>query len=559
MDLWPILFDVGVLLGVAFVFGALCERLRQSALLGYLLAGMLLGPNALDVISSSKEVDGLAEVGVCLLLFSLGLEFSWRRLRALGSTALGGGALQVGLTLGAIGLVAASVGVPGPTAVVIGSAFALSSTAGVLRVLMARSELDSVHGRHALGILLFQDLAVIPLVLLTSFLGAPSSDLSAFWGLGRTAVMLLLMVAAFYVAFNHVVPRVLLATASLKNRELPVLFAVVGALCAIYTAHELGLSPAIGAFIAGMLLGESPFATQVRADLSVLRTLLVTVFFSSIGMLADPAWIGANIGLTAAVAAGVLIVKALVCFAALLCMGQSARSSLAAGLCLSQVGEFAFVIAETSRGTLVDDELFMVIVSTMMVTLCVTPYLIAGAPQLANGILERLARLGIVRLNPSEPETQRQLSSGHVVLIGYGPAGQKCALALREAALAISILDLNPNLAAKARTDGFDAHVGDGAHPDVLEHLHVASASVVVVALPDPWIAERVVRAIRCQAPDVPVVVRSRYHMHIELLEPAGASAIVDEEQEVGNLLGQRAAILVRGSEEAESNRPLHQ
>ena len=196
VDFWPVLFDVGTLLGVAFILGSLCERFRQSALLGYLLAGMLLGPNALDVVSTSTEVEGLAEVGVCLLLYSLGLEFSWRRLRALGWTALGGGILQVTLTLAAIALIGGWAGLSAPTAVVVGAAFALSSTAGVLRVLMMRSEIDSVHGRHALGILLFQDLAVIPLVLVTGFLGAPASESSASpWMLGRTVLMLALMVA----------------------------------------------------------------------------------------------------------------------------------------------------------------------------------------------------------------------------------------------------------------------------------------------------------------------------------------------------------------------------
>ena len=542
MDFWSILFDVGALLGLAFLLGALCERLRQSALLGYLFAGMLLGPNALDVVSTSKEVDGLAEVGVCLLLFSLGLEFSWRRLRALGWTALGGGALQVSLTLAAVTAIAFWAGLPLRTAVVIGSAFALSSTAGVLRVLMARAEIDSVHGRHALGILLFQDLAVIPLVLLTGFLGASEAgSASSLWSLGRTGLLLLAMVAGFYLAFSHVVPRVLLATSSLRNRELPVLFAVVGALCSIYVAHALGLSPAVGAFIAGMLLGESPLATQVRADLSVLRTLLVTVFFSSIGMLADPAWIVDHLALTLAVAAGVLLLKALLCFVALRAVRQSAKSSLAAGLCLSQVGEFAFVIAETSRGTLIDDDLFMVIVSTMMVTLCVTPYLIASAPILSSGVLRPFSRLRSRNSTQDAADGSAEGTSGHLILVGYGPSGRRCADVLREASRTIKVLDLNPALVARARGDGLEAQIGDGAHPEVLEHLHVTSADAVIVTLPDPRTVERVVRALRCQSPDVPVVVRSRYHRHVDGLEPAGASAVVDEEQEVGDLLGRRA------------------
>ncbi|MEM7260544.1 MAG: cation:proton antiporter, partial [Planctomycetota bacterium] len=170
MEFWPAFLGVITLLAVAFALGALCERLRQSALLGYLLAGMLLGPNALDVVSTSEEVHGLAEVGVSLLLFSLGLEFSWRRLRSLGARALGGGVLQVSLTLLAVAGGALLLDQSWRTAIIIGAAFTLSSTAGVLRVLMSRTEMDSTHGRLSLGVLLFQDLAVVPLVLLAGVL-----------------------------------------------------------------------------------------------------------------------------------------------------------------------------------------------------------------------------------------------------------------------------------------------------------------------------------------------------------------------------------------------------
>ena len=545
MQFWPTLFDIGALLGVAFVLGALCERLRQSALLGYLLAGMLLGPNALDLVSTSEELTGLAEVGVCLVLFSLGLEFSWRRLRSFGPTALGAGVLQVGLTLGAVTALSVLAGLPIRPAVVIGAAFALSSTAGVVRLLMARAEIDSVHGRHALGILLFQDLAVVPLVLLTGFLGTPGSGDEALRSLGKTGLKLVAMVVSFYIVFNHLVPRVLLVTSSLRNRELPVLFAAFGTLSSIYVGHELGISPAVGAFIAGMLLGGSPFATQIRADLGMLRTLLVTVFFSSVGMLADPRWIVENAASTLSIAAAVIAVKGVVCFAALLLVRQRAHSSLAAALCLSQVGEFAFVIGEAARGTLIDDELFMIIVSTMIVTLGATPYLIAWAPSIATLVLSPLSKLGVVKQSTPAAEGERGTRRGHVVLIGYGPAGQMCGEVLRESSHQVSVLDLNPRLVAEAEGAGFEAHVGDGTHPDVLEHVNVDSAAAVIVAIPDTRAAENSVRAVRSHTDRVPIVARSRYHKHVEVLEPAGANAVVDEEREVGELLGRRTLSVV--------------
>ncbi len=547
MDFWSLLFDIGVLLGVAFLFGALCERLHQSALLGYLLAGMLLGPNALNFISKGDEVEGLAEVGVCLLLFSLGLEFSWSKLKSLGITALGGGAFQVGLTLAAVALIGTLSGLSFPTAIVLGAAFALSSTAGVLRVLMARSEMDSHHGRYALGILLFQDLAVIPLVLLANFLSTPASpDSSPLSELAFTGVMLIFMVSGFFMIFNFIVPKVLLATSSLRNRELPVLFAVVGALGSIYAAHELDLSPAVGAFIAGMMLGDSPLATQVRADLSVLRTLLVTVFFSSIGMLGNPAWIYDNLGMTALIAVGIIVIKTSLCFLALKIVRQNSKSSLAAALCLSQVGEFAFVIAETSRGNLIDENLFMAIVSTMMFTLCLTPFLIAGASSTATKLISIASKLGLSKNTDEDSQDSEHSFFGQALIIGYGPAGKQCAEVLKSESTPITILDLNPTLVEEARNAGYTSFVGDGSHPEVLDHLHIPSASVIVVSLPDPRATELTIQALRVHAPNVPIIARSRYHRHAQKIADAGASALVDEEHEVGNLLGQQAEDLKR-------------
>lgn len=540
MDFWAILFDIGTILAVALALGALCERLRQSALLGYLLAGALLGPNAFDVVSNREEIEGLAEVGASLLLFSIGLEFSWLRLRSTGPAALGGGSLQVVVTIAIFSGAAAMFGVPLRTALVVGSAFAISSTAGVLRVLMARAELDSVHGRHALGMLLFQDLAVIPLVLLASFLADPGTGASAVWKLGRTALLLILTVAAFYVVFNHLAPRLILVAARLRNRELPVLFAVVAALASIWGAHKMGLSPALGAFIAGMLLAGSPYATQVRADLAVLRTLLVTVFFSSVGMLCDLGWMFSNAGLIGMIVGGVIITKALVIWLILRFLRQPASSSLAAGICLAQIGEFAFVIAGSAGAALITEDLFKIIASTMMVTLFLTPYLVTGSRAISAVVLRTLLRLGLVRDLAPSPMTEPGELVGHVILIGYGPAGEAVGEALKRNGSLTTVIDLNPQLVRKANESGFDAHVGDATHVDILDHVYVASACAIAITVPDPQTAQRIVRVARSRTPNAPIVARARYHKYRRDIELAGASVVVDEEQNVGASMGDR-------------------
>ncbi|MFH1682022.1 MAG: cation:proton antiporter [Candidatus Eisenbacteria bacterium] len=546
MDFWALLFDVGAILAAALALGALCERLHQSALLGYLLAGVLLGPNALNIVSTREEIDGLAEVGVALLLFTIGLEFSWKRFRGIGATALGGGTLQVVAT-GVIAAAATSaLGASPRAAVVLGGALALSSTAGVLRVLMARSELDSVHGRHALGILLLQDLAVIPLVLLSGVLSDSAPGVGAVSAFVRPVLMLLAAMAVLYVVFNHIAPRLLLATAQLRNRELPVLFAIVAALASIWTAHAMGLSPALGALVAGLLLAESPYASQVRSDLAVLRTLLVALFFSSVGMLSDPAWMGRNAGLIGLVVVGVVVVKAVVVWGVLRFLRQTHSSSLAAGICLAQIGEFSFIIAGPARGTVMTDHLFKVMASTMMATLFLTPYLVAGARPAASFFLGVLRRVGLLRGDAPLRATGIAEPGGHVILIGYGPAGESVGEVLKGRGVHVAVLDLNTRLARKAEEDGFEAHVGDGTHADILDHLRVASACAVAVTVPDPQAAEKIVRVARSLGPRALIVARARYHRHRRDLELAGANVVVDEEGHVGASLGLRLVRAVR-------------
>lgn len=273
MDLWNALFDILMLLITALVLGVVCVRFRQSPLLGYLAAGTLLGPNALQFISNEREVTAMAELGVALLLFTIGLEFSWQRLRHLGVAALGGGTAQVFVTL-ALGATAASLlGISFRGAIAMGAVVALSSTATVLRTLVSRTEIDSLHGRYALGILLIQDIAVVPLVLLVTVLVGQGSPLQVSTEILKTFAWAMTLFIGFYLLFTLVVPRILRIDSLHRNRELPILLAIVTGLGSAWGSHKLGLSPALGAFVAGMLLAESPFATQIRADIgsSTLR------------------------------------------------------------------------------------------------------------------------------------------------------------------------------------------------------------------------------------------------------------------------------------------------
>lgn len=542
MELWNALFDILVLLAVALAFGVVCERLKQSPILGYLAAGTLLGPNALRTISNADQVAALAELGVALLLFTIGLEFSWKRLRGLGRAALGGGAAQVVVTLAVAGGVASVFGMPWRTAVVLGAIVALSSTACVLRVLVARAEIESVHGRHALGILLMQDIALVPLVLLVTALGGDGSASQVGVDLGMALLWAGLLVAVSFVLFSWLMPRLLDLPSLQRNRDLPILLTAVTGMGSAWGAHQLGLSPALGAFVAGMLLAESPFSTQIRADISSLRTLLVTLFFSSIGMLGDPVWFFQNLPMVSVAVVAIVVGKALLIWLILVRFGLTHTSALATGICLGQAGEFSFVLAEVGRGTVISEELFSLIISATIATLFLSPYLVALAPKVALLTVRNLSRFGLLA-PPDKPKGSKQEPGvEHFLIIGFGPAGEAVAQKVQGLDAKVTIVDLNPTLLSRAHQLGMQGHIGDATHADVLEHAGIASAAAVVVTIPDPTAARTVVSLVRALAPQAHVIARSRYHRFLVDLTEGGAHEVVDEER----IVGQRLAASLR-------------
>ena len=541
--MWNVLLDLVVLLSAAMLLGAICERLRQSALLGYLIAGTLLGPNLLGWVGTQAEVEVLAELGVALLLFTIGLEFSWRRLRRTGRTGLLGGAAQVIVTLLLAASAAMLLDLDARSSVAIGAMIALSSTACVLRVLVNRAQLDSVHGRTALGVLLVQDAAVVPLVLLVTIMGEGGSAGEITLSVGKALGAAALLVGSLYVGLNYLVPLVLTVGAVRGYRELPILLAIVVGIGSTIAAHELGLSPALGAFVAGMLMAESPYATQIRSDISSLRTLLITLFFSSIGMLGDPAWIASNWLWVSLLVIVIVIGKAGIVWIIMRAMEQSTRHALAAGLCLAQVGEFSFVLAEiTRRKTLPDgsvtgflaEDLFMLVISATIATLFLTPYLVTYAPRLANRVAELRKRAGGGEGDAVADETTEPTPSDHIVIIGFGPSGAAVGNALIRHADRVIVVDLNPQLVRTAERMGFRAFIGDARAGEILEHVHVESAAAVAVMVPDPEASRAVIQRVRAFAPRVPILARSRYHIHKLELEMAGAREAFDEEQIMG-------------------------
>lgn len=545
---WFILKDLLLLLAGAMVLGVVFEYLKQSAILGYLVAGLLLGPNAFDLIHDEKAVPILAELGVALLLFAIGLEFSMRKLIRLGRIGLLGGTLQLVLTTGAVACVCLLSGIDTTAAIVLGMMVSLSSTACVLRIFTDKGSIDAPHARGAMGILLLQDIAIVPLVLfVTTFKQGGGGGVIALKTL-EAAVLILVLIVGFRLVSKYVLVRLLAARLVARNRELAILIATIMALGSAYAAHQFHISPAMGAFIAGIMLAESPFALQIRGDISAMRSLFVTLFFTAIGMLGDPIWIMNHPIDVLYVVVMVIVGKTMITSVVAWLCGYGKREGVAMGFSLAQVGEFSFVLATlawTANGesNLISGHHFKLVVSATIVTLFVTPYLVWYAPRFGQ-LVERLL-FGRYSDDEVHAVDGHDGLSGHVVIVGFGPSGKEAAAILHGRDVPVVIVDLQARNVLQAKHLGYRAQVGDASNPELLRHLNIQKARAAVVLLPDHHIAMTIIQAMRSEAPELLVLARARYHIYAGDIQRSGAMVVVDEEQTIGKKLGRQTARMI--------------
>lgn len=530
MDQWVILGDIIVLLAACIFTGGFFSRLGQSPLVGYLLAGMILGgPGSIHAVKSVHEIEAIAELGVALLLFGLGLEFSFKRLRKLGFKPLVGGILQVILTILLVFVGAWFTGLSARVSLAFGSLVALSSTAIVLRMLMERGEMEMPHARNSLAVLLVQDIAVIPLALLITMLGK-EGELSE---ISFEILKLLLMLGCLIIgmALLNRVAVLFLGTLTLhRNRELTVLFAVVAGLGAAWASHFAGISPSLGAFIAGMLLGNSVFATQIRADISPLRVVLLTLFFGSAGMLANPVWIMENWFLVTVITLALTAGKLFVIWIIFQSLGQSPRISAATGLCLAQVGEFAFVLGSIGKANgVITEEMFALVISITIVSFLLSAFLVPSAPRFGNLI----AKFGRRKHLPLEEEEKAEREP-QFVIVGFGPSGQIASRRLVDKKYSVLVIDLNHQGIQKAEQSGFHGLVGDATQSEVLEHLSLKKCKAAIITIPHYQSSIIILEHLKKLAPHIRLFVRARHQIHFDDFLTQGAHYVVGDEEEVG-------------------------
>jgi CPA2 family monovalent cation:H+ antiporter-2 len=521
------LIELLVLLAVATAGVAIFERLRLPAIAGFLVMGALVGPGGLGLIGQPERVRALAELGVVFLLFEIGLELPLERLRKLWRKALFGGGLQVAATLACVASIAIALGLRVPEALVMGGLVAMSSTALVMRILSERGEIDAPQGQLAVGILLFQDLCVVPFLLGVSILTAGSTGDAAeiAFELARSLAGLF----AFFLVARFAFPYVLDRAARLRSREVFTMVALLAVVGSAVFAEQIGLTLAVGAFAGGLVLSASPYAHQLFAEVVPVRGLLLGVFFTAVGMLFNPAVALENAMGVAAYFVCVVVLKAsFIAAIVAIALRQGIRLGVLTGLVLAQTGEFSFVLAAAaSDAALLDAGLRQVFVAGSIATLVATPFLVGVAPRVA-GFLDRRAERVTKR---ASDETAEEFQN-HVILIGFGLAGQNIARVLKAREIAYVALDSNAGSVAAARKRGEPVFYGDATRHSILERLGVSSARLIAVAISDPIGTREVVSLARSLAPEIPIYARTRYVLEVDELERAGATKVVAEEFE---------------------------
>lgn len=524
--------DLVVIFAVSILIVMLFQRLRFPAVVGFILSGAVLGPHGLNLVEDAEQVEVIAEVGVVLLLFTLGLELSLSHLKEMRKTALSAGALQVGLTAGLTAAIVTLAGVPIQQGIFWGFLLALSSTAIVLKMLMDQDEVDTVHGRLTVGILVFQDLAIVPMMLVTPMLaGEVPGDLQA---IALALAKAIGLVAGVLVASWWIVPRVLVIVVGTRSRELFLITIILICIGTAWLTSLLGLSLALGAFIAGLVISESEYSHQALAEIRPFRDSAISLFFIVIGMLLDvrlfvemPLVI---LGLTVAV----LVLKTFVMAGIGLALGFPARYSVLAGLSLAQVGEFSFVLAQGGQtGGLLSSQGYSVFLAISILTLILTPAMIRFAP----GFASRLDRLpSIKKLFPVRREAELKPSQlrfrDHVIIAGYGLNGRNLARVLRESEIPFLVVELNGQAVRRGRGQGVPIYFGDVTREDVLRSLQIKDARVLVLALSDPFAARRAITSARLLNPTIHIIMRTRYVSEVDELLRSGANEVVPEEFE---------------------------
>jgi len=526
----PILQDITIIFSVSALALIICGWIRVPEVLGYLVTGLLIGPGGLGLIHATHEVEIMAEIGVVLLLFTVGLEFSLAHLISLKRPALAGGGFQVLFTVLITALfsyliIHKTLGLN----MFFGMMASVSSTAIVLKILGGQKLLDAPHGRISTAILIFQDIAVIPMILAIPLLagagGNPGKELGI---LGIKAIGL---VAVVFIAARTVAPKLLFHVANFKNRELFMVVIVLLGLGIAMLTSKVGLSLALGAFLAGIVVSESGYGQQALGSLIPFKDIFTGFFFVSIGMLIDLNIFAQYAGTIAIATFGVIFVKMIIAGVAVSMIGYPLKTALLVGFALSQVGEFSFIMAKAAESAgLFDGDIYKIAIAVIVSTMAISPFFIMASGKIADWAttlpFPAIIKNGYIRQTKDEHESLKD----HVIIVGFGVAGRAIAKAAKQAEIPYIVIEMNPSTIKKKGEEPII--YGDASSFAVLEHAHIEKARVLVATIPDPVGVRNIVDTAKQENPAIHVVARTRFVLDQKPLKSLGADDVVVEEFE---------------------------
>lgn len=520
-----------IIFGVSAIVVFILHRLKIPSLVGFLIAGILIGPHGLGLIKDVHDVELLAEIGVILLLFVIGIEFSLSTLLKMKKAVLGAGGVQVMLTILLTALAAHPLLADVNKSVFFGFLVALSSTAIVFKLLSEKGEVNSPHGWMMSGILIFQDLCVVPLMLITPAIGGDGVDMKELsLKMAKAAVF----VGAVLLAARWIVPGLLHQIVRTRSRELFITTIILLCLGIALLSSRFGLSLALGAFLAGLIISESEYAHQATADILPFKDSFIGLFFVSVGMLMDVGYMMTNCLKIVLAVASIFGIKVITGMISAIIIGSPMRIALHTGLGLAQIGEFSFVLAVAGKAAgLITEDFYQVFLSASVVTMIITPFIFKAAPSLSGWMTSKMPFKRLFRgerITEGKPFPKK--IEGHVIIIGFGLNGRNLARVLRLSEIPYVVLELNNETVRKMQKKGEPIYYGDAASIEVLDKLGIKTAKILVVAILDAAATRRIVSTARKENPALYIIVRTRYVSEVDELRELGANEVIPEEFE---------------------------
>ena len=530
----PLLQDILILLGFSAFIVFLLQKLKLPSIIGFLLTGIIIGPYGLSLIHAVEEVEVLSEIGVILLLFVIGMELSIKQLASIKKTVFIGGFLQVGITAIVTGLIYYFLDYSWKESVFVGFLFSLSSTAIVLKTLQERNEISTPHGRNALAILIFQDIIVVPMMLITPLIAGESANigisiLSLFL---KSAVVVVITV----ISARYVVPKLMHAVAKTNSKELFLLVTFTLCFAVAFLTSEIGLSLALGAFIAGLIISESEYSYQATSIILPFRELFTSFFFVSVGMMLDLNFFIGNILIIMLLVLLVFFIKTVIASFAVAALKYPIRTFLLTGLSIFQVGEFAFILSKVGiEYNLLTELTNQYFLSVSIISMIITPFIIIFSEGIVNRLIGVSRIIGLEASRKTDKETSETKDhnwENHLIIIGFGVNGSNLAKSAAASNIPYVVVEMNAETVRQQKAKGVPIIFGDASQDHILEAVDLPNARAAVIAISDNQVTKTIIKNIRLYSESLYLVVRTRYVKEISELIAIGADEVIPEEFE---------------------------